>query len=145
MTSITRQQPDDIAYPSSIGFLLIHVGCIAVFWTGLTWHALTLAIVLYLVRIFAIGAGYHRYFAHRAFRTTRLLQFCLAFLAQTSAQRGVLWWAAKHRLHHRYSDTTADVHSPVQRGFLYAHVGWIFVPRNDATDYAVVQDLTRYK
>jgi stearoyl-CoA desaturase (delta-9 desaturase) len=33
----------------------------------------------------------------------------------------------------------------VQRGFLYAHLGWIFVPRNDATDYAAVRDLARYK
>jgi len=55
MTLVTRQQPGDIAYPSSIGFPLIHIGCIAAFWTGLTWHALTLAIVLYLVRTFAIG------------------------------------------------------------------------------------------
>jgi stearoyl-CoA desaturase (Delta-9 desaturase) len=69
----------------------------------------------------------------------------LACLAQSSAQRGILWWAAKHRRHHRYSDTADDVHSPVQRGFLYAHLGWIFVPRNDATDYAVVRDLTRYR
>ena len=112
-----HEHSDDIAYPSSIGFVLIHVGCFAVFWTGLTWRALVLAVVLYLVRIFAIGAGYHRYFAHRAFRTSRVFQFCLAFLAQTSAQRGVLWWAAKHRLHHRYSDTDLDVHSPVRRAF----------------------------
>lgn len=145
MTPGAKQHSDDIAYPSSIGFLLIHVGCFAALWTGLTWRALALAIVLYVVRIFAIGAGYHRYFAHRAFRTSRFLQFCLAFLAQTSAQRGILWWAANHRLHHRYSDTAADVHSPVQRGFLYAHIGWIFVPRNHATDYAMVRDLTQYK
>jgi len=140
-----KQQPDDIAYPSSIGFVLIHVGALAAFATGVTWRAFILAIVLYLVRIFAIGAGYHRYFAHRAYRTTRLFQFCLAFLAQTSAQRGALWWAAKHRLHHRHSDTVEDVHSPVQRGFLYAHLGWIFVPRNFSTDYAVVRDFGRFK
>ena len=145
MTSGTQEQSDDIAYPSSIAFVLVHVGCLALFLTGLTWRAVVLAIVLYFGRIFAIGAGYHRYFAHRAFRTSRVFQFCLAFLAQTSAQRGVLWWAAKHRLHHRHSDTAADVHSPVQRGFLYAHLGWIFVPRNGDTDYAVVRDLTRYK
>lgn len=142
---MTKSQSDDIAYPSSIAFVLIHVGCFAALWTGVTWRAVLLAIALYFVRIFAIGAGYHRYFAHRAFRTTRLFQFCLAFMAQSSAQRGILWWAAKHRLHHKYSDTAADVHSPVQRGFLYAHVGWIFVPRNDATDYGVVRDLARYK
>jgi stearoyl-CoA desaturase (delta-9 desaturase) len=145
MTVGTRDHPDDIAYPSSIGFLLIHLGCFAVVWTGLTWRAVALAVALYLVRIFAVGAGYHRYFAHRAFRTSRAGQFCLAFLAQTSAQRGVLWWAANHRRHHRYSDTAADVHSPLQRGLFYAHVGWIFVPRNDPTDYAAVRDLTRYR
>jgi stearoyl-CoA desaturase (delta-9 desaturase) len=136
---------DDIAYPSSIGFLLIHAGCFAALWTGVTWSALALACVLYGLRIFAIGAGYHRYFSHRAFSTGRIFQFALAFLAQTSAQRGVLWWAAKHRQHHRYSDTADDIHSPVQRGFLYSHVGWIFVPRHDATEYAVVRDLARFK
>ena len=135
-----HKHSDDIAYPSSIGFVLIHAGCFAALWTGLTWRALVLAVVLYMVRIFAIGAGYHRYFSHRAFRTGRVFQFCLAFLAQTSAQRGALWWAAKHRQHHKYSDTDLDVHSPVRHGFLYSHVGWIFVPRNDATDYATVRD-----
>ena len=145
MSQGSHQHSDDIAYPSSIGFLLIHAGCFAVFWTGLTWRALVLAVVLYMVRIFAIGAGYHRYFSHRAYRTGRVFQFCLAFLAQTSAQRGALWWAAKHRLHHKYSDTDLDVHSPVRHGFFYSHVGWIFVPRNDATDYAAVRDLARYK
>src|SRR6202012_1444602 len=136
---------DDIAYPSSIAFVLIHLGCFAAFWSGVTPRAVVLGVVLYLVRIFAIGAGYHRYFSHRAFRTSRAVQFCLAFLAQTSAQKGILWWAAKHRRHHKYSDTDLDVHSPVKRGFFYAHVGWIFVPRNDATDYAAVRDLARFK
>jgi stearoyl-CoA desaturase (delta-9 desaturase) len=145
MRADTQEHRDDIAYPSSIGFLLIHVGCLAALWTGVTWRAVALAMVLYVLRIFAIGAGYHRYFAHRAFRTSRAGQFLLACLAQTAAQRGILWWAAKHRRHHRYSDTADDVHSPVQRGLLYAHLGWIFVPRNDATEYASVRDLARYK
>jgi stearoyl-CoA desaturase (delta-9 desaturase) len=140
-----QEHSDDIAYPSSTAFLLLHLACFAAFWTGVTPRALVLGVVLYLVRIFAIGAGYHRYFSHRAFRTGRVFQFVLAFMAQTSAQRGILWWASKHRRHHKYSDTELDVHSPVQRGFLYAHVGWIFVPRNNDTDYAMVRDLTRYK
>lgn len=145
MSASTREHGDDIAYPSSIAFLLIHLSCLAAIWTGITWRAVALALALYILRIFAIGAGYHRYFAHRAFSTSRICQFVLAFLAQTSAQRGILWWASHHRNHHRYSDTTDDVHSPVQRGFFYSHVGWIFVPRNDATDYSVVRDLARYK
>jgi stearoyl-CoA desaturase (Delta-9 desaturase) len=145
MRADTQRHRDDIAYPSSIGFLLIHVGCLAAYWTGVTWRVVALAVVLYVLRIFAIGAGHHRYFAHRAFDTSRACQFVLACLAQTSAQRGILWWAAHHRRHHRYSDTADDVHSPTQRGFLYAHLGWIFVPRNNATDYAIVRDLVRYQ
>lgn len=145
MTEGARDHQDDIAYPSSVGFLLVHVGCFGAIWTGLTWRDLALAAALYVLRIFAIGAGYHRYFAHRSFRTGRICQFALAYLAQTSAQRGILWWAAKHRRHHRHSDTVTDVHSPVQRGFFYAHLGWIFVPRNGPTDYAAVRDLARYR
>jgi stearoyl-CoA desaturase (Delta-9 desaturase) len=145
MRASTPGQSDDIVYPSSFGFVLIHIGCFAAIWTGVTWRAVVLAVMLYVLRLFAIGAGYHRYFAHRAFSTSRACQFALAFLAQTSAQRGILWWASQHRRHHRYSDTPDDVHSPVQRGILYAHVGWIFVPRNDATDYAAVRDLVRYR
>jgi len=140
-----RDQSEDVAYPSGTAFLLVHLACFGVFWSGMTLSAVMLGVALYLLRIFAIGAGYHRYFAHRTYRTGRVFQFCLGFLAQTSAQRGILWWAAQHRRHHRCSDTEADVHSPVVRGFLYAHVGWIFVPRNTATDYDAVRDLTRYK
>jgi stearoyl-CoA desaturase (delta-9 desaturase) len=149
-TSIRRmikpgpEYADDVAYPSSIGFVAVHLACLGVFYSGLTLATVMLGVALYLVRIFAVGAGYHRYFAHRSFRTGRVFQFCLAFLAQTSAQRGALWWAAMHRRHHKCSDTEADVHSPVVRGFLYAHLGWIFVPRNTDTDYDAVRDLSRY-
>jgi stearoyl-CoA desaturase (Delta-9 desaturase) len=135
---------EDIAYPSSIGFVLVHLGCLGAFWTGVTPGVVVLGVGLYLLRIFAIGAGYHRYFSHRAYRTSRVFQFILAFLAQTSAQRGILWWAANHRTHHKYSDTELDVHSPIQRGFLYSHVGWIFVPRNNNTDFTGVRDLARF-
>ncbi len=135
---------DDIIYPSTIPFLLVHLACFAALWTGVTIEALLLGGALYVVRMFAVTAGYHRYFAHRTYQTSRLAQFLLAFLAQTSAQRGVLWWAANHRTHHRHADTLDDVHSPRQHGFWRAHVGWIFTPRRDQTDYAAIADFTRY-
>jgi stearoyl-CoA desaturase (delta-9 desaturase) len=143
--TVSRQDSaDDIAYPSTIAFVLLHLACFAVFWTGLGWRCAALGVALYVVRMFAVTAGYHRYFSHRTFRTSRVAQFVLAVLAQSSAQQGVLWWAAKHRRHHKYSDTELDVHSPAQQGFLYAHVGWIFVPRNYTTDLTVVRDLARF-
>ena len=135
---------DDIIYPSTIPFILVHLGCFAAIWTGVTWQALAICIALYWVRIFAIGAGYHRYFSHRAYTTSRTFQFVLAFMAQTTTQKSVIWWASKHRHHHLHSDTGLDVHSPRHHGFLYSHLGWIFARRHDTPDLAKVTDLTRF-
>jgi stearoyl-CoA desaturase (delta-9 desaturase) len=138
------QGHDDIMYPHLALFLLIHAGCVATVWTGVTSRAIVLGVVLYWLRMFAIGAAYHRYFSHRAYSTSRAFQFILAVLAQSSAQKSVLWWAAKHRHHHLHSDTEQDVHSPLHRGFVYSHVGWIFGRQHDATDLLKVADFASY-
>jgi stearoyl-CoA desaturase (Delta-9 desaturase) len=138
------QDRDDIIYPSAIPFVLVHLACFAVFWTGISSTAVVLCITLYWLRIFAIGAGYHRYFSHRAFATGRAFQLVLAVLCQSTTQKSVLWWAAKHRHHHLHSDTETDVHSPRHRGFLYSHVGWIFSTRHDLTDLVKIEDFARY-
>ena len=135
---------DDIIYPSAIPFVLVHLACFAAIWTGVTWQAVAIGVTLYCVRIFAIGAGYHRYFSHRAYSTGRVFQFILALLAISSMQKSVLWWAAKHRHHHLHSDTEHDVHSPRRRGFLYSHVGWIFSRQHDDTDLVKIADFARY-
>ena len=139
-----EQDHDDIIYPDTIPFLLVHLACFAAIWSGVTVKALVLCVALYALRMFGVTAGYHRYFSHRSFKTSRAVQFVLAMLAQSSAQRGILWWAAKHRHHHKHSDTEIDVHSPRHRGFLYAHVGWIFNPQHTETDYDAIPDLTQY-
>ena len=135
---------DDIMYPSVLPFLAVHLGCVAAIWTGMTWQAIAICASLYALRMFAIGAGYHRYFSHRAYATSRAFQFVLAFLAQSTAQKSVLWWAAKHRHHHLHSDTEHDVHSPRHKGFVYSHVGWIFARKHDATDLVKVGDFASY-
>ena len=135
---------DDIIYPEAIPFILVHLACFLAFWSGVSTRALVLCIVLYVVRMFGITAGFHRYFSHRSYRTSRVGQFLLGWLCETSAQRGILWWAAKHRHHHRHSDTEEDVHSPRHRGFWYSHWGWIFSPKHEKTDLAAVPDWTRY-
>ncbi|MEI9889705.1 MAG: fatty acid desaturase [Caulobacteraceae bacterium] len=136
--------PGDIVYPSAIPFLLVHLSCFAAIWSGVSWRALALCAVLYGLRMFGVTAGYHRYFSHRAFATSRAFQFVLALLAQSSAQSSVLWWAANHRHHHRFSDTEHDLHSPLHRGFFYSHVGWLFVRRNQKTDLVQIEDLARF-
>lgn len=135
---------NDIIYPAAIPFLIVHLVCFAAIWTGITTEALIIGAVLYVVRMWAITAAFHRYFSHRSYKTSRAFQFVLAFLGQTCAQRGVIWWAAIHRHHHLHSDTVHDVHSPRHTGFWFSHVGWIFSPPKAEADYSTVTDLTRY-
>lgn len=124
-------------------FIAVHIGALVGLIWFMTWPALVLALILYALRMFAVTAGYHRYFSHRTFKTSRFLQFVLALLAVSSAQRGVLAWAARHRLHHRMSDRPGDIHSPVQSGFLYAHVLWLCDARTEP-DLARVRDMAGF-
>ncbi|NEP61363.1 MAG: acyl-CoA desaturase [Symploca sp. SIO2G7] len=125
-------------------FILFHLLCLSVFWVGFSWTALTSAIVLYSVRMFAITGFYHRYFSHRTFRTTRGWQFIFAILGNSAAQRGPLWWASHHRLHHKHSDTDADSHSPKIYGFWWSHVGWIATRSTFNTFIKEVKDFAKF-
>lgn len=124
-------------------FVLSHVAVLGAFWSGVTWQAVALCFSLWLVRQWAVTAGYHRYFSHRTYKTSRAFQFVLAFLAQSSSQKGVLWWAAHHRVHHKLSDQPGDVHSPVLTSFAYAHVGWIF-DDTEETRWDKIRDFAKY-
>jgi stearoyl-CoA desaturase (Delta-9 desaturase) len=139
-----RTQPDRPDLVRCLPFVFLHLGCLAVIWVGWSPVAVAVAILLYLVRMFAITAFYHRYFSHRTFKTGRLRQFLFAVLGASAAQRGPLWWAYHHRNHHRHSDDEEDVHSPWQWGFWWAHIGWITSRRNFPTDYRQVKDFARF-
>ncbi len=134
-----------IAWGRSISFFAVHLtAVVGIAVLGWSWRGFALAIALYTARMFAVTAGYHRYFSHRAFRTSRAFQLLLACFAMTSSQRGVLWWAGHHRTHHKYSDQPGDVHSVLREGFLWGHVGWILSRRYAATDWNRVRDLAKY-
>jgi stearoyl-CoA desaturase (delta-9 desaturase) len=125
-------------------FIVLHLGCLGVIWVGWSPVAVLVALSLYLVRMFAITGFYHRYFSHKAFRVNRFWQFLFAILGNASAQRGPLWWSAHHRHHHRYSDQKEDVHSPLQKGFLYSHVLWLTTRKNFPTRTEYVRDWARF-
>lgn len=128
----------------SLPFLGLHVACLAVLLTGVQTIDIVLCIALYFVRMFGITAGYHRYFAHKAFKTSRSFQFFLAWLGCSAMQKGPLWWAANHRDHHRFSDTEDDPHSPVIRSIWWSHVGWVLSTEYDEANENNVKDLRRY-
>jgi stearoyl-CoA desaturase (delta-9 desaturase) len=104
-------------------YAAICAGCLGIFATGVTRRGLLILAVTYVVRFLGISIGYHRYFSHRSFQTTRVMQFVLGLWATLGLQRGVLWWAQTHREHHRHADTEKDLHSPTRQGFWYAHCG----------------------
>ena len=135
---------DRIDWLRTLPFIAVHVACLAVIWVGFSAFSITVAVALYAVRMFAITGFYHRYFSHRAFRASRVVQFVFALIGTTSVQRGPLWWAAHHRNHHRYADGERDPHSPHRLGFVRSHLGWFLTPRGFRTDWRVIRDLAQY-
>jgi stearoyl-CoA desaturase (delta-9 desaturase) len=131
-------------FDALVAFVPLHAACLLLLSTPVKWSYLTWLVVTYGIRMFAITAGYHRYFSHRSFKLNRVSQFVLAFLAQTSAQMGVFWWAAHHRVHHRYSDTGEDTHSPAIRSFWWAHIGWIVAGSASEYDRRLIQDFEKF-
>jgi len=136
--------PDKIDWLRTSPFILLNLGCLLVFYFGFSWTAFITALVLYVVRIFFIGAFYHRYFSHKTYQTNRFWQFIFALMAATCVQRGPLWWAAHHRQHHMCSDEPSDAHSPVQHGFWWSHMGWFMSKRHFHYNPERVKDLSRY-
>jgi stearoyl-CoA desaturase (Delta-9 desaturase) len=130
---------------NAILMIVVHLTALGgVLLSGWSWSGFALAIAVYYVRMVVVTAGYHRYFSHRAFHTSRAFQLLLAIAAQSAAQKGVLWWASHHRWHHKYSDTEQDVHSAKMRGFWYSHIGWIFSDVWNTTEVKLVADLNKF-
>lgn len=124
--------------------LVLHIGALAVVFFPLNTELAILTAVSVLIRVFGVEAGLHRYFAHRSYRTSRIFQFLLALLGSAAGFRGPLWWADVHRAHHQHADTDADPHPP-KRSFMYAHLLWVFDPRNQDTDLVKVGEFACFK
>ena len=139
-----REEPDRVDWVRCIPFIVLHLGCLGVFWAGASAFAVGTAVVLYFARMFMVTGVYHRYFSHKTYSTSRPGQFLLALGGATTVQRGPLWWAYHHRHHHQHSDEPEDAHSPHVHGFWWSHIGWITSRRNFPTDYTKVRDLTKY-
>ena len=142
--STLPQQTRGFSLGKGVPFIAAHVLALSAFFIPFHWDYLALAVGLYFARMLFVTIGYHRYFAHRSFQTSRPFAFVLAFLAQTSSQKGVLWWASHHRHHHKFSDQEDDIHSPSLKGFWWSHVGWLLSRKYDATRTDQIKDFSRY-
>jgi len=138
-----RSADERVNWKRSFLFGLVHFMPLVALWTGYSWGDVALCVGLYWLRMFFITAGYHRYFAHRSYRTSRLFQFLLALGGATAGQKGPLWWAGHHRHHHRYSDMEEDIHSPL-RGFWWSHMGWIVCDKYRRVPRELIEDFAKY-
>lgn len=127
-----------------IPFIVLHLACGAILWVGWSSIAVIVAIAFYAIRMIAITAFYHRYFAHKTFKTNRIAQFIFAVIGSAATQRGPLWWASHHRHHHYYSDTDDDVHSP-KKGLFWSHMGWFLSNKHFKTRLDLIPDFARYR
>jgi len=125
-------------------FAIMHLLAFGIFFVPFKWSYAITCVALVFGRMFWVTAGYHRYFSHRSFKTSRVFQFVIAFMAMTSAQKGVLWWAAHHRHHHRFSDQEEDLHSPTLVGFFWSHIGWIVSDRYNDTRTNYIADFAKF-
>lgn len=137
-------QSTEFSWVRMMPYLLLHLACFAAFWTGVSTTALVVCLALFWIRMFAITAFYHRYFAHHSYKTNRFWQFIFALLGNMAAQRGPLWWAGHHRAHHQYSDQEQDLHSPVQRGFWWSHIGWLTCNASFQTQTKRIKDFAKF-
>lgn len=130
-----------------IGLPVFHAAALVGLFTAAPTRAALLAgVFLYCIRGFGITVGYHRYFTHESFRTSRPVAFLLALFGGLAGQGTASWWVYRHRMHHRYTDRVGDPHSPRIGGFFHAHIGWLFrrsTPEERAGERALREEWPR--
>lgn len=98
--------------------------------------------VFYAIQMFGITIGFHRYLAHKAFKTSRIFEGILMVAGSMALEGPLLFWVATHRRHHRFADELGDPHSPnlsgtglrgKLKGLWYAHIPWMFSLKDSQT------------
>jgi stearoyl-CoA desaturase (delta-9 desaturase) len=111
---------------TTFGFVLVfHLFAIAAFFT-FSWTNLAAAVIVWWVAgSLGIGLGYHRLLTHRGFKVPKWLEYTLSTFGALALQSGPLSWVTTHCIHHAFTETDKDPHSP-RHGTYWAHIGWIF-------------------
>ncbi|KJE90183.1 delta 9 fatty acid desaturase, variant [Capsaspora owczarzaki ATCC 30864] len=108
------------------------------------WHLKTfvLGFVLYQLGGIGITAGYHRLFSHRSYDAATIPKMILTVMGTSSFEGSVFEWCSDHRAHHRYTDTDRDPYN-VNRGFWYAHMGWLLFKNKTRHTFSDISDLQK--
>jgi stearoyl-CoA desaturase (delta-9 desaturase) len=116
---------------------------VAILWLALVQaHPLTLALgaLWFALCGVSITGGYHRLFAHPTYRANPVLRLFYLLFGAAAVQNSALKWSADHRVHHSKTDKDEDPYN-IQRGFWWAHIGWVYHRDPAAIDLSSVKDL----
>lgn len=110
-----------------------HAGSFLLLYTGISLGSLAWVVALYLIRMLATSAIYHRLLTHRAYQAPRPVLWIGCAVAASAGQMGPSWWKAHHLAHHNHTDCEGDPHSPTLGGvglksFLWSQFGWVLSP-----------------
>jgi len=126
--------PTRIKWGSVAAFTLMHLAAVGAFFT-FNWKAFWLFVVMqWITGGLGICLCYHRLLTHRSFQIWKPLEYLFTFFSCLAWQNGPIKWVAVHRIHHARSDEPGDPHSP-NRGFWWAHMGWLFSFNEELDDY----------
>ncbi|MBZ5638120.1 MAG: fatty acid desaturase [Acidobacteriia bacterium] len=134
-----------INWPTAVFLLATPIAAVAAVSALLALRGFRLADLVLLV-VFAaatglsVTAGYHRLFAHRAYDAIAPVRIAFLLVGAGAFQQSVLDWSADHRRHHKNVDDEADPYN-INRGFLWAHIGWLLVADTTAREFSNVPDL----
>ncbi len=110
--------------------------------SGFALSDLGIFLTFYALSGMGITAGYHRLLAHRAYQANPVVKFILLGFGASALQNSALSWVSDHRYHHQHTDEPADPYN-IQRGFFWAHMGWIFFKPETERVFPNVPDLKK--
>ena len=145
---INESESEKIQWVTLTTVTLFHVmALVALFY--FSWSNLLAALVTWWIAgSWGIGMGYHRLLTHRGFKAPKWLEYFLSFCGTLGLQSGAINWVTTHRLHHAFTETDEDPHSP-RNGTYWAHMGWIFRGKaqnqDEATQLRYAPDLMKDK
>jgi len=143
-----QKESDKIQWVTIFFVIFFHIMAVAALFTFSWSNLLAAAITWWIAGSWGIGMGYHRLLTHRGFKAPKFVEYFLTFCGTLGLQSGAVNWVTTHRMHHAFTETDKDPHSP-HHGTYWSHMGWIFrgtaQNQDEATQWRYAPDLKKDK
>ncbi len=125
VVELNNTESDKMQWVTISVVIIFHILAVAALFTFSWTNLIAAAVTWWIAGSWGIGMGYHRLLTHRGFKAPKFVEYFLTFCGTLGLQSGAINWVATHRIHHAFTETDKDPHSP-RGGTFWAHIGWIF-------------------